>query len=221
MNKLLLSKKWIQVILIISLLSISFSSFNSSNNPPTGMTGAPSESNCTSCHAGSAISSGAAWDAINISGLPANGYTPGTTYTLTLNGSSAATAKNGFSLTALSPTNAMAGSFTAGTGNSVQIGSGRNYVNHTSAGTAQTSFTFNWTAPATGVGTVTLYAAFMGTNSSNGNSGDIVYLKSFTVLQGNLPTAVITTSATTICLGDTLFLQGSGNNNPTSYSWQF
>lgn len=221
MRKNLLSKKLIKSILFFLLLLVSYTSFNNGSAPPTGMTGAPSESNCTSCHAGAAIGSGSAWDAITLSGLPANGYIPGTTYSLTISGNAAATSKNGVSLTALTSTNAMAGSFTAGTGNSIYVGSGRNYMGHNSSGTSQSSFSFSWTAPASGVGTITFYAAFMGTNSSNSNSGDNVYLKSFSVSQGNLPTAVITPSATTICLGDTLFLQGSGNNNPTSYSWQF
>jgi hypothetical protein len=221
MRKNLLSKNWSKGFLFIALLFISYTSYNNASSPPTGMTGAPGENNCTNCHAGSAITSGSAWDAINIAGLPANGYAPGTTYTLIINGSSAATAKNGVSLTALSPTNTMAGSFTAGTGNSILIGSGRNYMSHNGAGTSLSSFSFNWTAPATGVGTVTFYTSFMGTNSNNNNSGDLVYAKSFTVSQGNLPTAVITPSATSICLGDTLYLQGSGINNPTGYSWQF
>jgi PKD repeat protein len=221
MSKKLLSKIWIKGLFLVSLLSISYTSYNNASGPPTGMTGAPSEGNCTNCHSGTAIGSGSAWDAINITGLPANGYIPGTTYSLTINGSSAATSKNGVSLTALSPANAMAGSFTAGAGNSILIGSGRNYMSHNSSGTSQSSFSFSWTAPSTGVGAVTFYASFMGTNANNNNSGDIVYVKSFSVVQGNLPTAVITPSATTICLGDTLFLQGSGINNPTSYSWQF
>ncbi len=221
MRKNLLSKNWSKGFLFISLLFISYTSYNNASSPPTSMTGAPGEGNCTNCHAGSAITSGSAWDAINITGLPANGYIPGTTYSLTINGSSAATAKNGVSLTALSPTSAMAGSFTAGTGNSILIGSGRNYMSHNSAGNSQSSFSFSWTAPASGVGTVTFYASFMGTNANNNNSGDNVYVKSFSVNQGNLPTAVITPSATSICLGDTLYLQGSGINNPTAYSWQF
>jgi hypothetical protein len=221
MRKNILSKNWSKGFLFIALLFISYTSYNNASSPPTGMTGAPGEGNCTNCHAGSAITSGSSWDAITITGLPASGYVPGTTYSLTLNGSSAATAKNGASLTALSPTNTMAGSFTAGTGNSILVGSGRNYMSHNSAGTSQSSFSFSWTAPSTGLGTVTFYASFMGTNSNNNNSGDLVYVKSFTVAQGNLPTAVITPSATSICLGDTLFLQGSGTNNPTAYSWQF
>ncbi len=221
MKKNLLSKNWSKGFLFIALLFISYSSYNNASSPPTGLTGAPGEGSCTNCHSGSAITSGSAWDAINITGLPASGYIPGTTYSLTLSGSSAATAKNGVSLTALSPTNAMAGSFTAGTGNSILLGGGKSYMSHNGSGTSQSSFSFSWTAPTTGVGTVTFYTSFMGTNSNNNNSGDNVYVKSFSVIQGNQPTAVITPSANTICLGDTLFLQGSGSNNPTSYSWQF
>ena len=208
--------KW---LFTLSLLAISYTSFNSSSSPPTGNSGAPSEGNCTGCHNGSAVTSGTNWDAINISGLPASGYTPGTTYTFTVNGSSAATAKNGLLLTALNSSNTNAGTFTSGSGNAVLV-STRNYIGHTSAGTANSSFTFSWTAPATGVGTVTFYLSWLATNSNGGNTGDITYIKSFTLNQlANIPTAVINASSTSVCVGDTIILQGSGNNNPTSFAW--
>ncbi len=208
--------KW---LVTFSLLAISYTSFNSSSSPPTGNSGAPSEGNCTGCHNGSAVTSGTNWDAINISGLPASGYTPGTTYTLTVNGSSAATAKNGLLLTALNSSNTNAGTFTAGSGNSVLV-STKNYIGHTSSGTANNSFSFSWTAPASGVGTVNFYLSWLATNSNGGTSGDITYVKSFALNQlANLPTAVINASSTSVCVGDTIVLQGSGINSPTSYAW--
>jgi PKD repeat protein len=222
MRKNLLSKNWSKGFLFIALLFISYNSFNSSFNPPIAYTGATNESNCTACHAGIAQTSGPNWDAITLSGLPAGGYVPNTLYTLTLSGGVAATAKNGFSMTALTPTNAMAGTFAPGTNSGLQIGGGfgRTYINHTF--TSGSSFVFNWTSPSSSVGTITFYLSWNSTNSNNHIAGDVVYVKSFSVAYaGNPPTAVITPSSTTICLGDTLYLQGSGNNSPTSYSWQF
>ena len=222
MKKKFYSKKILKAVFFLSLLCVSTYTFTNGSGPPGQYTGAPSETNCTSCHSGSAISSGTNWSAITLSGIPAGGYTPGTTYTVTLAGSSAATSKNGFQITALTSTNAAAGTFTAGTGSSVQTIGGRNYVGHNSSGTSLSSFSFSWTAPSTAVGTITFYASFNGSNSDNNYTGDAIYVKSWSFTPGNLPTAVITPpNGTVICFGDTLFLQGSGLNNPTSYSWTF
>lgn len=222
MEKKIYSKKVLKIIFLLALVSISSYTFTNEYGPTGQYTNAPGEGNCTSCHTGSAISSGTAWSAITLSGIPAGGYIPSATYSVTLAGSSAATSKNGFQVTALTSSNTVAGTFAAGTGSSIQTLSGRNYVNHNSSGTSLTSFTFNWTAPATSVGTITFYVSFNATNSSSTSVGDAIYVKTFSFSVGNLPTAVIAPpNGTIVCFGDTLFLQGSGLNNPTSYAWSF
>jgi PKD repeat protein len=210
-----------RTILIVAICFFSITVFTNSSNPPAANAGDPGAGNCTSCHSGTAITSGTAWSSIALSGLPANGYVPGTVYTLTINGGTAATSKNGFQLTSLNASNAMAGAIAAGTGTATSTSSGKTYVSQ--SGNNGASWSFNWTAPTSGTGTVTFYAAYNGSNSGGSNSGDAIYLKTFTLSQAvtNLPTAVITPSSTTICLGDTLYLAGSGINNPTAFSWQF
>jgi len=216
-------QKTLRYFFLLALLAISTVTFTNQSTAPSGNTGAPSEGNCTGCHSGTAINSGTAHASIALSGLPAGGYAPGVTYTLTFSAQSAATTKNGFQVTALSATNTMAGSFTAGTGNQSQIGSGRSYIGHTSAGTSQNQWTFNWTAPNPAVGNVTFYAVLNATNSNNNTVGDMVYLKSFNVAPGNLPVATITSPANSavFCVGDTVQFTGTGTNNPTSFAWDF
>jgi PKD repeat protein len=208
------------IAIVFTLLALIFSNdiFTYSSNPPTGLTGAPGEGNCTSCHTGTVISSGTAWNSITISGMPSS-YAPGTNYSLTLNGSSAATAKNGFELVVLNSGNSSTGTLTAGTGTSI-FPSGKVYLRQTTA--TVSSWNFNWTAPAIGTGTVTFYVCFNGSNNNgNDGSGDNIYVKSFTLTEqpSNLPTATITPSATAICIGDTLTLTGGGINSPTGFSW--
>lgn len=209
------------LIFMLSLCSISITSLSYLSGPPAGNTNAPSESNCTSCHSGTAITSGSNWDNLTMSGLPSGGYALNTNYTLTLSYSQSGISRYGFQMTALGSSNAMAGSFTAGSGSQIVSGSGRSYIEHTSGGSSQTSWTFTWTSPASASGTVTFYVAVNATNNNSATNGDQIYVKTFTLSQGGLPTAVITPSATTICLGDTLYLQGSGANNPTTYNWTF
>jgi PKD repeat protein len=216
-------KRILSVLFTIALLAITTVTYTNQNGPSAGLTGAPGESNCSSCHSGTPITSGTDFSNISLTGLPAGGYAPGVNYTLTFNGGSAALSKNGFQLTALSPSNAAAGSFAASTGSQAFIGSGRNYIGHTSSGTSQSQWTFSWTAPSSGVGTITFYAVLNATNASNSVVGDIVYLKTFTCNAGNLPVASITSPApnSVFCAGDSVQFTGSATNNPTSFAWDF
>lgn len=211
----------LRFVLIASISFISLSVFTYTNTPPANQAGNPGAANCTSCHAGTAVTNGANWNAIALTGLPSGGYAPSTTYSITVNGNSASTSKNGFQITCLTTSNAMAGSFASGTGSTIVSGNGNSYV--TQSGGTSGTWTFNWTAPSTAVGTVTFYLSFNGSNANSNTSGDIIYTKTFTLNQAaiNLPSAVITPNNTTICLGDTLFLAGSGINNPTTFNWQF
>jgi len=195
-----------RTILIVAICLFSITVFTYSSSPPAANAGDPGNGNCTSCHGGSAITSGTAWSSIALTGLPNNGYVPGTTYTLTINGNSAATSKNGFQLTSLNSSNASAGTISAGTGTGLQTSSGRTYLSQN--GSTSGSWSFNWTAPLSGTGTVTFYSAFNGSNSNSNTTGDNIYLKTFSISQAstNIPTAVITPSSTTVCLGDTLYL---------------
>ncbi len=216
-------KKILKFTFVLILICISGITYTNTSGPSGGLTGAPSEGNCTSCHAGSAITAGTAYSSITLTGIPAGGYIPGTAYTLTLGGGTAATAKNGFQITALNASNAMAGTFTAGTGSQSITSGARSYLGHTSAGTSLSSYTFNWTAPSTAAGLITFYVSYNGSNNNSSDVGDAIYVKSFSFNVGNLPTASITGPANNavFCLGDTVKFTGTATNNPTAYYWQF
>jgi PKD repeat protein len=123
----------------------------------------------------------------------------------------------------------MAGSFTIIDSDSTQkitglIGSNtRQYVEQTSKGTATKIWKFKWTAPSSNVGDIKFYIAV---NCADGDGlaggGDVIYTDVITVKPSSkLPTASFTSSASQICLGDSISFSGSGTNNPTSYSWTF
>jgi hypothetical protein len=149
---------------------------SSSVNPPASRTGAPGESNCTTCHSGTTQSATGNID-VTFSGA-GNEYVVGQSYTITI--SIAAGAKNGFEATILDNTNTKAGAFTSGTNYGVTTFAGREYARHNvSAGV--TSWTINWTAPATDMGDLTLYYAFNKSNNLNNSAGDIIYLGQFNI----------------------------------------
>lgn len=200
------------------LILTSFISFTSNTNPPVPYAGVTGENNCTSCHSGSTVNPSTN---LTITGLPANGYTPGQSYSLTVNGSLiASTAKNGFEMTCTktSSTTTMAGTLTGGSGVGSSVSGGKTYLYHSS--NATNSWNFTWVAPVSGTGSVTFFICYVASNNNNNQTGDAVNFAQIQLNElANLPTAVITASKTSVCLGDTIYLSGSGANSPTSYTW--
>ena len=75
----------------------------------SGLTGAPGEANCTQCHSGTTQDGTSENSFALLDGTtPVTSYTPGTTYTATLQQTSSPS-KSGFSSTTLDGTDAMAG----------------------------------------------------------------------------------------------------------------
>lgn len=144
----------------------------------SGLTGAPGEANCTQCHTGSTLD-GTTENTVQIldGTTPISGYTPGGTYTVTLQHTSSPT-KSGFSATALDGTDTMAGALVgAGIGGTQNFSAaGRDYVSHTATSNTAAQWAFSWIAPATNVGDVTFYFASNVTNDDGSNSGDMIYL---------------------------------------------
>lgn len=183
-------------ILLASLLGVTtFYSFNSknltiekyifsnahkmnANGSPIGMTGAPGESSCTSCHSGSA-QSGASENAFvlfDATATPVTSYVPGQMYAISLSMNSNPS-KKGFQATALDANGNMAGTFTAGLNTAIN-GTTKKYANHksTSNNATTTAWLWAWTAPSTNVGNVTFYVATNKANGNNNDNGDVIYI---------------------------------------------
>lgn len=152
-----------------------------STGPPAGHTGAPGESTCTNCH-------------VHVPGAgqltitPPQTYTPGQTYQIVVRHTSSDPERLrwGFQLTALAGGN-MAGDLTSTSGDTQTLlgGFGREYIEHTFAGTfgGQSDgafWTFNWMAPATNVGAVTFYAAGNQANNDGTPEGDRILVATAT-----------------------------------------
>lgn len=148
---------------------------------PASRTGAPGESNCTSCHAGSVLD-GSNENVLDLKfqGNSVTNYMPGETYTVHLSMASAPN-KKGFQATVLNGGNNFVGQFSAMSSNGVQTlsGMGRSYAGHTSNGTGAgtTEWVWDWVAPTSDEGMVTFYVA---TNKANGSGsgGDQIYTSS-------------------------------------------
>lgn len=172
-----------------------------SDGPEPSHTGAPAigahpaEPLCTQCHTGNAAN--APGGALEILDLP-EFYSPGVTYRMRVRLASGNTAafpdrRWGFQLTAVNAlSGAGAGTFTVrGTqayGDSLQVVGAdpvdpwptRSYVEHTffgvqDAAPSPAEWSFDWTAPAQGAGTVLFYAAGNAANGSYEPGGDWIY----------------------------------------------
>jgi hypothetical protein len=157
-----------------------------SSGPPGGVTGAPGDfGTCANCHFGPAPNGQFTISAPQM-------YVPGQTYQITVTHTNSDSTRKrwGFELTALSSGN-KAGDL-QNLSASTQIlnndgpNSNRQYVEHSANGTfpdqlGGATWTFNWVAPATNVGNVTLYAAGNQANKDGDTSGDQIYTTQVTV----------------------------------------
>lgn len=158
-------------------------------------------------------------------------YVPDSTYEITVSYVESGKNKFGFSATALKASdNSKAGDFTllststTGLGTAMVNSNTRQYVHQKSSGTAgsgKIDWTFEWTAPSTNEGDVKVYVALNASNSNGNASGDKIVLRNFTIPPSSrLPKADIKPASLTVCQGDTLFVDGSGSVNETSYLWK-
>ncbi len=149
--------------------------------PPAGYTGSPLDGqDCTACHLSLPPGHLPNWISADI---PAGGYTPGETYTLTLTAIGLVAVKMGFQVTAETATE-KAGTFIITDPARTQLADPYT-VTHTAAGTEVASlpctWTMQWQAPPAGTGELTFHAIVNQSDNNNNNSGDLFYASELTV----------------------------------------
>lgn len=178
-------KKIIYVLLSgVGLLFLLTSNIEFTGGSPGGKTGSPADgANCTQCHAGTA-SPVESWIT---SDIPATGYMPGETYTITATGTHGGVNKFGFEVTAEDNSDAKVGTFIITNSVENKLTNDDNAVTHLPEGTTpmddSKSWTFDWTAPAESTGDVTFYGAFNAANGNGANSGDVIYTTNYNVME--------------------------------------
>jgi hypothetical protein len=211
------------VMLFTGLIAVE-QAYTSSGGPPAGHTGAPGESTCISCHGGSSLNPGNAVRTLVFNGNASlTSYVPGTTYTVVYTVNNPATTVFGFQMIAKRANGTNAGSFVVTSPTQTQLVSG--YLQQTFSGTQASpagskSWSFSWTAPAAGAGTVSFYVATNVADGNGGSSGDQIYTNVFTLSEAVASASIAspTVPASAYCVGATLQLTfnatgtfGSGN----------
>lgn len=164
MNKIILT---VAGIYSMSLLVNAFST-----GGPAGNTGSPNDgSTCASaCHNTSNVGT-----VDIITDIPAEGYTPGEAYSITVTGSTASSQKYGFQAAVQNDQGAVIGEMDADglTGTKFTSTSNKDYITHTAPVLAsEGSWTFGWTAPTANTGDATIYCAMIAADGMGGSSGD-------------------------------------------------
>jgi len=213
---------------IFLLLVFSFFLVSNSSNPPDGRTGAPGETNCTSCHDGDNPNNFEG--NLVIEGLPAQ-ITPNATYTISV--ISTRTGGNpsraGFQLVALDEANQNTGILANPSASSVLKNSNqRTYFEHNPALAFQAennvSWTVDWTAPATLDAKVNFYATTI-LGDGGGSRGDFMLSTSASgtiISEESATLSSAMTSQNVSCFGGTdgfASIEVSGGQEPYSFQW--
>lgn len=160
-----------------------------------GSTGAPGDQTCAQmgCHADAMVFQ----NSIGVNNLVFSSgdstYFPGVTYTITIQVKKAPKVKFGFECVALKDSDSLnTGQIIISDPIRTQLinhlnGNDTRYsITHQTAGTPNlfpdsTQWTFKWTAPSSNVGKITFWYATNCTNNNGQNTGDQIYLSSFTI----------------------------------------
>lgn len=167
----------------LALVLDTTSTFSNPSGAPAGCSSSPSDgATCATsgCHSGTA----SAKDGMITSNIPVTGYTPGSTYAITVSITQSGIQTWGFQCSPQNTSGVRIGTLAITNSTQTKLVGSSTYVTHKSAGTSGSgskSWSFNWTAPTAGTGSVPFYASVMAANSNGGTSGDQVYYDTYIV----------------------------------------
>jgi hypothetical protein len=188
-------KRVLFTIIALAILSVMLTAGVMDDNGRAGVTGAPGETTCnqTNCHNSYTINTGPG--SISASSTMNNwSYVPGSTYSISITVRKPSGPIFGFGTEILQPNGNNAGTImvTNPTRTSIKtrlVGSyyRRTIVHTLNGGLTPDScvFTFNWVAPTTNIGNVTLYAAGNAANHNDSATGDYIYTMNHVIVPDN------------------------------------
>ncbi len=171
---------------ICLLSSLAFISAIMKEDGRAGATGSPGETTCntTQCHVGNIVNNGLGSISIAAPTMTNWEYVPGQVYPISVTVAKSGAPLFGLGFEALRSTGANGGTLSITNSVETWIKSAfvspnvrTNVVHKQNGGLTANShtFNFNWTAPVTGVGTVTFYAAGNAANNNGAATGDFIY----------------------------------------------
>jgi hypothetical protein len=178
-----MGKKYFQFgLFAMGLAVVSMAILSNASGPGGDRTGAPGSSgNCSGCHGGTANLGGdLVLTAVDVASTKTvTSYEAGKKYTIGIK-MGGTSLRKGFQATVLDAANKAIGTVSnVGTGATSYTSGTRTIVGHNTPGLGV--WYFDWTAPATAAGDITIHASGVVSNSNNNNSGDQVIKNSLTL----------------------------------------
>jgi hypothetical protein len=167
---------------------------------------------CTDCHGGTAATM-SGWITTNV---PAEGYTPGQTYTITATGTHSGVVKFGFELTVENSDGDKVGTLQLTEPTRTKFTNASQAVTHTAAGNIPTgntnTWTMNWVAPSNVDGNIGIYAAFNAANGNGNTTGDVIYKSSIFISEVAPPPVLVSIVPNQAGQGDSVMATITGSN---------
>lgn len=172
-----------KLLLLIALITVTYIAISYPEGAPSGYANDVSSNYRTcaqsGCHTG--VTPVTANNATITSNIPSTGYVPGTTYTFTASVQSART-RFGFEASTQDSLGNYKGTMVVTNTTKTKI-TGTKYITHTQSGNTQSSWSWNWVAPALGSGAVKVSGCIMSANNNGGTSGDSTYKVAYTIYE--------------------------------------
>ena len=183
-RKIILTSIITMVIITIIDSSINIS-YTNAVGAAAGYTGSTVENSGRSCAFTSPCHGGTANSQPLIStNIDPNGYVPDSTYSISITVNQLGVSKFGFQSSPQDGNGDLIGTVILDNQAETQLLMSGKYITHTASGTSgidSRSWTYSWTAPPTGLGPVTFYAAANATNGDSTSSGDVIYTHSMLI----------------------------------------
>ena len=191
-----MKKTLLFVAIILFLVALTHNIISSPDGAPSGYAfdKASSYHTCATsgCHSGTAVIADTSIAKIT-SNIPSTGYVPGVTYTFTATVNKPGNVRFGFQASPQDSLGNYKGTMIVTNSTKTKI-TGTKYITHTTSGNSQSSWSWDWTAPALGSGQVRMSGALMAANNNGGTSGDSVYKVSTIINECfKAPTGIVAT----------------------------
>jgi hypothetical protein len=221
----MLSKKSFFIILLFgAAVSMIMSSYSpGATSTSTGNQSNSNGTNCTSCHSSFALNTSKTFITTNI---PAEGYKPDSTYTVTVSTAKAGITKYGFQV---HPTDSFStlnfGNIIVTNVTTTQAASG--LITHTGSGnafpTGTANWSFNWKAPSTSnQGPVRFYGTVVAANQDFSSANDEVFAYSLKVSEMKSSISIaITSGSNPTCSSNSITFAATSINAGASPSYQW
>ena len=172
-------------VISLSLLINNTTTYSNPGGAPAGCSSSPSDAaTCTSCHNGTATNR----DGMITSDVAPSGYIPGGIYTITVTIAQPGISKWGFECSPQDGSGNLLGSLAITNSTETKLVGSNVYVTHKTGGNTSTtagtkSWSFRWTAPAAGTGSVPFYASVMAANNNGSDTGDLTFKDTYLIYE--------------------------------------